>query len=266
MTANLIEKTHAIVYRSTLSSIRRRRLRLKLSHTRVFPTAVLYWLAAGFLLIYVVAAAFLSFGSIYLLPRDFIKGLFRYHAAPIMLLAGIPCGLYFIFWRASDFFVWLRSPRTLMVDEEGLRAGNTRIAWRNVSTIISVQNDDRLVLRHRGGTYRLRLNLWSDAEALYDHVTSHVVEVLLQGVHRQVNAGKTVKFGPLALSGAGLTHKKRLMPWDDIENIRFQDEVDSGVSTRELIIVADGRQLKIDEARIDNAPVLLAYLSQRLAH
>ncbi|MFP2964366.1 DUF6585 family protein [Myxococcus sp. 1LA] len=212
-----------------------------------------------------MAAAFLSFGSIYLLPRDFIKGLFRYQSAPIVLLAGIPCGLYFIFWRASDVFVWLRSPPRLEVDAEGLRAGDTRIAWRNVSAITSVQNDDRLVLRHRGGTYRLRLNLWSDAEELYEHVTGHTVQVLLPGVHRQVNAGKAVKFGPLTLSGAGLTHKKKLMRWDDIESIRFQDEFDSGVSTRELVIAAQGRPLRIDEARIDNAPVLLAYLSQRLA-
>ncbi|AEI64947.1 hypothetical protein LILAB_15220 [Corallococcus macrosporus] len=212
-----------------------------------------------------VAAAFLSFGSIYLLPRDFIKGLFRAQSAPIALLAGIPCGLYFIFWRASDVFVWLRSPPMLEVDEEGLRAGGTRIAWRNVNSITSVQDDDRLVLRHRGGTYRLRLNLWTDADELHDHVTRHTVNVLLPGVHRQVNAGKAVKFGPLTLSGAGLTHKKKLMRWDDIESIRFQDELDSGVSTRELVIAAQGRPLRIDEARITNAPVLLAYLSQRLA-
>ncbi|MCY1075822.1 hypothetical protein [Archangium lansingense] len=234
-------------------------------HTRVFPTPVLYWLVAGFILIYLVVAAFLSFGSIYLLPRSFIEGLFRYRSAPFILLLGIPCGIYFIAWRASDLFAWLVAPPKLEVDEEGLRAGDTRIAWRNVSAIVTVQNHDRLVLHHRGGTYRLRLNLWSDAEALYGHVTDHVVEALLQGVQRQVEAGKVVKFGPLTLSGAGLTHKKRLMRWDDIENIRFQDEFDDGVSTRELIITAQGRPLKIDEARIVNAPVLLAYLSQRLA-
>ncbi|WP_141621842.1 DUF6585 family protein [Myxococcus sp. AB036A] len=238
---------------------------LKRSHTREFPTHVLYWLAAGFALIYVVAAAFLSFGKIYLLPQDFIKGLLRYNSAPIVLLAGVPCGLYFIFWRASDLFAWLAAPPKLVVDEECLRAGDTRIAWRNVSAIITEQNHDRLVLRHRGGTYRLRLNLWSDADELYAHVADHVVDALIGGVHRQVNAGKAVQFGPLTLSDAGLTHKKRLMRWDDIESIRFQDEFGDGVSTRELIIAAQGKPLKIDEARIVNAPVLLAYLSQRLA-
>nr|WP_253816942.1 DUF6585 family protein [Myxococcus xanthus] len=212
-----------------------------------------------------VAAAFLSFGKIYLLPQDFIKGMFRYNSAPIVLLAGIPCGLYFIFWRAGDLFAWLAAPPKLVVDEECLRAGDTRIAWRNVSAIIAVQNHDRLILRHRGGTYRLRLNLWSDADELYAHVTDHVVDALIDGVHRQVNAGKAVQFGPLTLSGAGLTHKKRLMRWDDIESIRFQNEFEDGVSTRELIIAAQGKPLKIDEARIVNAPVLMAYLSQRLA-
>ncbi|WP_241759398.1 hypothetical protein [Pyxidicoccus parkwayensis] len=212
-----------------------------------------------------MAAAFLSFGSIYLLPQDFIKGLFRYSSGPLVLLAGIPCGIYFIFWRASDFFAWMFAPPELVVDEEGLRAGDTRIAWRNVNAIITVHNHDRVILRHRGGTYRLRLNLWSDADALFAHVTDHVVEALLGGVHRQVDAGKAVRFGPLTLSGAGLMHKKRLMRWDDIESIRYQNELDEGVSSRELIIAAQGRPLKIDEARIVNAPVLLAYLSQRLA-
>ncbi|AKQ63731.1 hypothetical protein A176_000643 [Myxococcus hansupus] len=238
---------------------------LKNFHTRVFPKPTLYWLAAGGVLIYLVLAAFLSFGGIYLLPADFIKGMFRSHFGPVFMLLGVPCGLYFIFWRASDFIAWMLAPKVLEVGSEGLRAGTTRIAWRNVSAITPVKNHDRLVLKHRGGTYRLRLNLWDDADSLYEYVTDHVVEVLLTGVHRQVAAGKQVPFGPLSLSNAGLTHKKRLMRWDDIENIRFQDEFDQGVSTRELIITADGRSIKVDEARIVNAPVLLAFLSQRLA-
>ncbi|MFP2924880.1 hypothetical protein ACLESO_06620 [Pyxidicoccus sp. 3LG] len=235
------------------------------SHTLVFPRPALFWFVAGFILIYLVVAVFFSFASIYLLPRSFIQELPRYRMGPFLVLLGIPCGVYLVGWRASDIFVWLRAPRLLEVDGEGLREGGTRIAWRNVSTIVAQQQHDRLVLRHRGGTYRLRLNMWSDAEDLYSHVTDHVVAALLDGVHRQVSAGRPVQFGPLTLSGAGLTHKKRLMRWDDIESIRFQDEFDHGVSTRELVIAAQGKPLKIDEARIVNAPVLLAYLSHRLA-
>jgi hypothetical protein len=134
-----------------------------------------------------------------------------------------------------------------------------------VKSIVEQHPYDRIVLRHRGGTYRLRLGLWSDAEHLRHEVTGHVVSALLDGVSRQVAAGRPVHFGPLILSNAGLTHKGRLMRWEDIDSIRLQDEEDHAVATRELVIVAQGKPRKIDEAKVVNAPVLLAYLSDRLA-
>ena len=237
---------------------------LKRSHTLVFPTPALYWFVAGIVMIYVVVAALLTPLSLHLLPRGAIESLLRSYFGFFILLFGIPCGIYVIGWRASDIFAWMRAPRSLELDDEGLRAADTRIAWRDVSAIVEQYNHDRVVLRHRDGTYRLRLNLWSDAEDLHHEVVGHVVSRLLERVNRQVAAGQPVHFGPLTLNDDGLTHKGRLMRWDEIESIRFQDEVDHGVGTRELVIVAQGKPRKIDEAKVVNAPVLLAYLSSRL--
>ena len=231
----------------------------------VFPTSVLYWFFAGLVLSYLVVAMLLVPASVHLLPRDLAVSLFQSRFGFFILLFGLPCGIYLVGWRASDLFAWMRAPRTLLLDDEGLRAGAVRLAWRDVESVLEVQNHDRVVLRHRGGSYKLRLNLWSDAEALHQDVMAHVVPELLERVRGQVEAGQPVRFGPLTLGDAGLTHKGQLMRWEEIESIRLQDEFDHGVSTRELVIVAQGRPRKLDEAKIPNAPVLLAYLSDRLA-
>ncbi|MCY1033357.1 hypothetical protein OV207_18025 [Corallococcus sp. BB11-1] len=238
---------------------------MKRSHSLVFPTSVLYWFFAGLALSYVVLAMLLVPASVHLLPRDMVVGLLQSPMGFFILLFGLPCGIYFIGWRASDLFVWLRAPHSLSLDDEGLRVGALRIAWRNVESVLEVQNHDRVVLRHRDGSYKLRLNLWSDAEALHQDVMEHVVPELLERVREEVAAGRAVRFGPLTLEDAGLSHKGRLMRWEEIESLRFQDEFDHGVSTRQLVIVAHGKPRKIDEAKIPNAPVLLAYLSDRLA-
>ncbi|MCP3142961.1 hypothetical protein [Pyxidicoccus xibeiensis] len=210
-------------------------------------------------------ATLLAPTSVHLLPRGIIESLLRSNLGFFILLFGIPCGIYIIGWWAGDLFAWMRAPGLLELSDEGLRVGTTRLAWRNVKSIVENHHYDRLILRHRGGTYWLRLALWSDAEHLRHEVIGHVVAELLEGVSRQVAAGESVHFGPLILSDAGLTHKGRLMRWEDIESIRLQDEVDQAVATRELIIVAEGKPRKIDEAKVVNAPVLLAYLSDRLA-
>lgn len=237
---------------------------LKRSHILLFPTPDLFWLVAGFVMIYLVAAALLAPTPLHLLPQGVIESLLRSRFGFSILLLCIPCGIYAIAWRARDIFAWMRAPRSLEVDDEGLRAPNTRIAWRDVSAIVDQHQHDRVVLRHRGGTYRLQLNLWSDAEHLHRAVTRHVVPRLLDRVNHQVAAGQSVQFGPLTLNGEGLTHKGRLMRWEEIESIRLQDEEDDAVATRELVIVAQGKSRKIDEAKVINAPVLLAYLSARL--
>ena len=238
---------------------------MKRSHSLVFPTPVLYWFFAGLVMSYLVVAMLLAPASVHLLPRDMIVSLLQSHMGFFILLFGLPCGIYLIGWRASDLFVWMRAPHSLSLDDDGLRAGTVRIPWRDVESVLEVHNHDRVVLRHRGGSYKLRLNLWSDAEELHQEVMEHVVPELLERVHSQLDAGQPVHFGPLTLGGEGLTHKGRLLRWEEIESIRLQNEFDQGVSTRELVIVAQGKPRKIDEANILIAPVLLAYLSDRLA-
>ncbi|RKH76464.1 hypothetical protein D7Y21_38825 [Corallococcus sp. AB045] len=157
------------------------------------------------------------------------------------------------------------APPTLTVDDEGLRAAGMRIRWRDVREISEQHANDRLILRHTGGTLRLRLDLWSDPDVLHEAVLEQVVSRLLERVNHQVSAGKPVRFGPLVLGEAGLIHRGKLWRWDDIESIRLQDEVDQGYASRDLVIVAQGRTRKFDEAKVINAPVLLAYLSGRLA-
>jgi hypothetical protein len=238
---------------------------LKRSHTRIFPTHALSWFMVGLLLAYIEAAALLAPLGVPLLPGAWIRDILRQHLGFVLLLAGIPLALYVLVWRAADLFDWLRSPRSLTVDAEGLSADARRIRWRDVHEFTEDSARDLLVLRHTGGTLRVWLSLWTDAGALHESLHEHAVAKLLPRVSQRVASGEAVRFGPLTLGSAGLTHRGQLMRWDDIESIRFQDEVDTGVASRELIIVAGGRTRKFDEAKVLNAPVLLAYLSDRLA-
>ncbi|MCE9667085.1 hypothetical protein LY474_04585 [Myxococcus stipitatus] len=238
---------------------------MKRSHPLVFPTSQVYWFIAGLVLVYLVVAVCLAPAGIYLVSRGFVTAFLRYHAAPVILLLGGPCGIYLMVWRASDVFAWMLSPRVLEWDVTGFQVGDTRVAWRDITEIVEQYNLDRVVLRHRSGKYKLRLNLWRDSERLHEVVWERVVPPLLRRVEEEVAAGEEVAFGPVRLSSEGLTYKRRLMRWEDIENIRVQNEHDQGVSSREVIIDADGKTQKIDESKLVNAPVLLAYLSGRLA-
>ncbi|WP_375743571.1 hypothetical protein NR800_36585 [Corallococcus interemptor] len=238
---------------------------LKHAHHKILPTHSVYWFLAGLALLYVEAAALLEPLGVPLLPRPWVQDVLRSGFGFSLLLVGIPCCIWVLGWRANDLFVWLMAPHTLTVDDEGLRVGGTRIRWRDVREITEVYADDRVILRHAGGTLRLRLYLWSDPDVLHEVVLEQVVSRLLARVSHQVSAGKPVRFGPLVLSDVGLIHRRKLWRWDDIESIRLQDEVDQGHASRELIIVAQGRPRKFDEAKVINAPVLLAYLSDRLA-
>ncbi|WP_233605300.1 hypothetical protein [Corallococcus sp. AB030] len=225
----------------------------------------MYWFLAGLALLYVEAAALLDPLGVPLLPHQMVQDVLRSGFGFYLLLLGIPCCIWVLGWRARDLFVWLMAPHTLTVDDEGLRADGTRIRWRDVREIIEQHADDCVTLRHTGGTLRLRLFLWSDPDVLHEAVLEQVVSRLLERVSHQVSEGKPVRFGPLVLGDLGLIHRGKLWRWDDIESIRLQDEVDQGYASRDLVIVAQGKARKFDESKVINAPVLLAYLSGRLA-
>ncbi|QSQ16384.1 DUF6585 family protein [Myxococcus landrumensis] len=218
----------------------------------------------GFVLIYLSSAALLESVSIYLLPGVVIRTLLRSQFGFFLLLLGIPSGLYMLGWRGIDFFFWALSPRLLVVDAQGLRSGKASLLWKDLQSVVRNHDQDRMDFRHSHGKYRLRMHLWSDADHLEEHVTERVISTLLPRVHRQVVAGEEVPFGPLTLSEDGLALKRKLFQWEDIDSIRFQDSDDSGVASRTLFLTANGRVHKIDEEKIVNAPVLLAYLSARL--
>lgn len=226
----------------------------------------MYWFLAGLALLYVEAAALLDPLGVPLLPHQMVQDvLHRSGFGFYLLLLGIPCCIWVLGWRANDLFAWMMAPRTLTVDDECLRADGMRIRWRDVREIVEQHGNDCVILRHTGGKLRLRLYLWSDPDVLHEAVLEQVVSRLLERVSHQVSAGKPVRFGPLVLGDAGLIHRGRLWRWDDIESIRLQDEVDQGYASRELVIVAQGKARKFDEAKVINSPVLLAYLSDRLA-
>ncbi|AGC44606.1 hypothetical protein MYSTI_03294 [Myxococcus stipitatus DSM 14675] len=218
----------------------------------------------GLILIYLSSAALLESLSIYLLPHAVLRALLRSQFGFFLLLLGIPSGLYMLGWRGIDFFLWALSPRLLVVDAQGLRSGKTAFSWRDLQSVVRRHDQDRMDLRHRHGKYRLRMHLWSDADHLEEHVTERVISTLLPRVHKQVVAGEEVAFGPLTLSEDGVALKRKLFQWDDIDSIRLQDSDDSGLASRTLFLTANGRLHKVDEEKIVNAPVLLAYLSARL--
>lgn len=218
----------------------------------------------GLVLIYLSTAALMESLSIYLVPEAVLRALLRSQFGFFLLLLGIPSGLYMLGWRGIDFFFWALSPRLLVVDAQGLRSGKVSLLWKDLKSVVRNHDQDRMDIRHGHGKYRLRMHLWSDGDHLEAHVTERIISTLLPRVHRQVAAGEEVPFGPLTLSEDGLAYKRKLFQWDDIDSLRFQDSDDSGLASRTLFLTANGRLHKIDEEKIVNAPVLLAYLAARL--
>lgn len=152
-----IAGTGVIVYRRDVQA--RLEASLKHSHHKHLPTHSVYWFLAGLALLYVEAAALLDPLGVPLLPHSVVQDVLRSGFGFSLLLLGIPCCLWGLGWRARDLFAWLLAPHTLTVEAEGLRADATWIRWRDVREIVEQRAHDRLILRHAGGTLRLRLDL-----------------------------------------------------------------------------------------------------------
>jgi len=73
-----------------------------------------------------------------------------------------------------------------------------------------------------------------------------------------------VAFGALELSAEGLLHKGQLIAWSSIDTIRTQSDAEDMDVDEHLVIVANGKTRKVDRSKIDNEPVLIACLMQRL--
>ncbi|WP_454908685.1 hypothetical protein [Variovorax gossypii] len=121
-----------------------------------------------------------------------------------------------------------------------------------------------LLERRDGRTLRLRLNLWEASDALLADVEAAVGATMADDVERRLHAGEAVMFGALGLQAAGLLHKGQLITWSSIDTIRTQSDEEGMEVDEHLVIVAHGKPRKIDRSKIDNEPVLMACLLQRL--
>jgi hypothetical protein len=222
-------------------------------HARVFPRYSFYCLLGGLAAIYVFCAMMLVPIKVYILPYLITPDFIRHRGAIVVLFLAIPAAIYLICWKGSDFFAWLRTPEQLTVGEHGLQLGERTLAFADVTRFRHRHNRNHVLLSTRDGrTLRLRLALWDEPDVLLAEVEEAVGDVMTNDVERRLHAGETVKFGVLGLQAEGLVHKGQLIAWSSID-------VDE-----HLVIVANGKSRKIDRSRIDNEPVLLACLMQRL--
>ncbi|SEJ09107.1 MULTISPECIES: hypothetical protein [unclassified Variovorax] len=238
---------------------------MPIRHARIFPRYSFYCVLGGLAAIYVFCAMMLVPVKVYILPYLITPDFIRYKGAIVVLFLAIPCAIYLICWKGSDFFAWLRTPQQLTVGDRGLQLGERTLAFAEVTRIRHRHNRNHVLLTGRDGkTLRLRLDLWDNAGDLLCEVEEAVGEVMAHDVERRLHAGETVKFGALGLQAEGLMHKGQLIAWSSIDTIRTQSDEDGMEADEHLVIVANGKTRKIDRSKIDNEPVLLACLMQRL--
>lgn len=238
---------------------------MPLRHARIFPRQSFYCVLGGLAAIYVFCAMLLVPAKVYILPYLVTPDFVHYKGAFFILVLALPAAAYLICWKGSDFFAWWGTPRLLTVGARGLQVGERSVAFTDVVRFRHRHNRNHLLLRTAdGNTLRVRLDLWERAEVLAAEVEEAIGEVLRDGVERRVHAGETVAFGVLSLQAEGLVHKGQLIPWSSIDTIRTQSDEDGMEVDEHLVIVAGGKTRKIDRSKIDNEPVLLACLMQRL--
>ena len=238
---------------------------MPVSHLRIFPRYSFYCVLGGLAAIYVFCAMMLVPIKVYILPYLITPDFIRYKGAIVVLFLAIPAAIYLICWKGSDFFAWLRTPETLTVGEHGLQLGERTLAFADVTRFRHRHNRNHVLLTTRDGkTLRLRLDLWDQPDALLGEVEEAVGDTMSHDVERRLHAGETVKFGALGLQAEGLVHKGQLIAWSSIDTIRTQSDEEGMDVDEHLVIVASGKTRKIDRSKIDNEPVLMACLMQRL--
>ncbi|WP_260397211.1 hypothetical protein [Variovorax sp. KBW07] len=238
---------------------------MPIRHARIFPRYAFYCVLGGLAAIYLFCAMMLVPAKIYILPYLITPDIVRYKATLFVLVLAIPAAIYLICWKGSDFFAWLRAPEVLTVGAHGLQMGKNIVAFADVTRLRHRHNRNHLLLTTRNGnTLRLRLDLWDNAHALLAEVEEAVGEVLRHDVERRVHSGETVAFGALGLNAEGLVHKGQLIAWSNIDTIRTQSDEEGMDVDEHLVIVANGKTRKIDRSKIDNEPVLMVCLMQRL--
>ncbi|MET3498216.1 hypothetical protein [Variovorax boronicumulans] len=235
------------------------------SHARIFPRHSFYCVLGGLAALYVFCAMMLVPVKVYILPYLITPDFIHHKGAIVVLFLAVPAAIYLICWQGSDFFAWLRTPKQLTLSEKALQLGDRTLAFADVTRIRHRHNRHHLLLATRDGkTLRLRLNLWDASDELLAGVEAAVGDTMAHEVERRLHAGETVKFGALGLQAEGLVHKGQLIAWSSIDTIRTQSDEEGMDVDEHLVIVAHGKSRKIDRSKIDNEPVLMACLMQRL--
>ena len=125
--------------------------------------------------------------------------------------------------------------------------------WRGMDRCLAVTGvDDRQIVVSNGFTNAGELN-----QAIYQRVNA----LLLPKALKQIEAGKSAKFGPFAISRSGLKYKDRKASWDDITSMKIQ----SHGGDRRLTIYAKGTLLRwcwYDLSKVPNEQTFLDALAR----
>lgn len=241
---------------------------MPIRHARIFPRHAFYCVMGGLVVVYALCAVLLVFTGVYLFPfladgedvsEDGLLGLL------FLAVVAAPVAFYLLFWRGSDFLAWWRTPPVLTLGAHGLQVGRRIVAFADVTRLRHRHSRNHmLIATRRGRPMRLRLDLWDHAFALRTEIEEAIGRVLRSDVERRMHAGDTVGFGVLGMSAEGLVHKGQLIAWSSIDTVRTQSATDGILVDEHLVIVANGQTRRIDRSKIENEPVLLACLMQRL--
>jgi hypothetical protein len=119
-------------------------------------------------------------------------------------------------------------PRYYLVYEDGLVivTGDTFefLAWTDIKEVGRTWKrlDAFLTLTDNGDRSFRIANGYSNMGELRLAIFQKVNRCLLPKALKRIDAGKSVKFGPFAVSGGGLKYKDRTASWDDVTSMKLQ--------------------------------------------
>ncbi len=221
-------------------------------HNRVVPSRTLLWFGLGVSLFLISIIAFN-------IPE------FRRDGAIVGFCA--LSGLFLLIWKGKEVIVFLLTPRQLAMDASGLAIGNRTLQYGDIVSLQLDHDSDKLTIRcERSPKLVLRLDFWSDSDAIYDELANRLTARLGSSIERRIRSEGSVEFGKVVATSSDLKYKSWVVPYADIGSIRMQHEGSNTGSMDYLVIrVHAGWSCKIDRSSIVNEAVLLDFLSRRLS-
>lgn len=148
------------------------------------------------------------------------------------------------------------APRIYVVYDEGFAAveGDAFefMPWREVSEVCNASAGLNRIFTVSGADGR-KIDIppgVTEAGELRLAIQQRVNELLLPRALAKIDAGKSAKFGPFAVSKPGLKYKDRSAIWDDVKSI----EIQSGRGGRRLTIYCERRLLAWCWCDLDSIP------------